>query len=1143
MKSGITKKILMVGVSSIAFTIAGCGDKSTSGNEDKNNVHTVSTKARLPECDKSIYGDIYFVEKENTYYTCVDDFWEKTEDVPENATGSSSSTTVNEGDTAKVETIAVDSVNVTGFAHKGPFVDGSAVSITGLDSTDAKALFKGKVAGDSGYFLVKNVSLKNQFALVSVYGNYMNEVSGKKSSAKTTLEALMDLSKDSTVNVTLFSHLAAARARELVDVQGFNYNAAMDKAYDELALAVSGLVALSRPELADSLKSLNFKKANLNGGDLTTAALYAVSILMQADLSLSGYVKRLNAVAASFAESGDLSKILKEVSAMADYASFKDSANGYAALRLNAEKFNLAESVPDFENILYTFWIGQYGLGECTADLEETTKENTDELSENFGLKYVCTSKRWHKATELEQKIGLCIEKTSGKISKAGEDSYYCENGEWHLMTALERNLGLCRDSTAGKIGEFDNSKYYCEKNVWNEMTDIEKSIGLCRDSTEKSFGDAEGAYYYCDGEAWQSVNEVEYNLKSICSDTTSDLFQYAVETIGSKFTLEKYYYCDSKKWTQISFVEYQLEKFCSTENHKEVAYTGDSAYYCEYNADNNGFVWRLLTKVEEKIGICNQGIKDSVGWTGKMDAASFRKPLPDTTDKDGKYYACNGTEWVSAERSEYWYGLCDSRNEGEYMDWGYLVNASRDSVTLVNGNVITAIAAAAAVLATLGEDNATLYSQCVSGKWIPSTEIDNFTGKVKCAAANKNHVAYAGGFAFRCEYNAGNYAWRQLSYVEEKLGVCEQNIMDSVGWTGKMDAASFRKPLPDTTDKDGKYYACNGAEWVPAERSEYWYGLCDSRNEGEYMDWGYLGGAKRDSVSLINGKLSTAVIAALATISTTGDGTLMYAQCVNGIWTPSSEIDNFLGKAKCNYTSQPVTLGGFEQQCNGSKWINYLRDDRDNQLYRVTKIDGQWWMAENLNYAYTGGIRFICTWEKDDPDYYEYDSTSFCYNNNPSNCNTYGRLYTWSAAMDSAGLVDKNNRVTNAAGSMGCGEGTLCTPNTLHRGVCPKGWHIPTEDDLDNISKRALSSSEWWSNCNSTFNRINTYGFSALPAGNWNSDYYGFFSSLGTYTAFWSTAEVKKSTAWSIAIDCNDRSAKNGRTKYSGLSIRCVKD
>lgn len=69
--------------------------------------------------------------------------------------------------------------------------------------------------------------------------------------------------------------------------------------------------------------------------------------------------------------------------------------------------------------------------------------------------------------------------------------------------------------------------------------------------------------------------------------------------------------------------------------------------------------------------------------------------------------------------------------------------------------------------------------------------------------------------------------------------------------------------------------------------------------------------------------------------------------------------------------------------------------DSRDGQVYKTVAIDTQTWMAENLNYAYKG-VKF-------NYEGYISDSTSWCYDNKVTNCDKYGRLYTWSAVMDSA--------------------------------------------------------------------------------------------------------------------------------------------
>ena len=105
-----------------------------------------------------------------------------------------------------------------------------------------------------------------------------------------------------------------------------------------------------------------------------------------------------------------------------------------------------------------------------------------------------------------------------------------------------------------------------------------------------------------------------------------------------------------------------------------------------------------------------------------------------------------------------------------------------------------------------------------------------------------------------------------------------------------------------------------------------------------------------------------------------------------------------------------------------GSKYdaaANTLKDLRDGRTYRTTKIGSQVWMAENLNYE---------------------TPNSYCYNDSTEYCETYGRLYTIAAAVDSIGVF-------GSAGK-GCGFYTNCSLEGTVRGVCPSGWHLPDADE-----------------------------------------------------------------------------------------------
>ncbi|MBX7150615.1 caspase family protein [bacterium] len=159
--------------------------------------------------------------------------------------------------------------------------------------------------------------------------------------------------------------------------------------------------------------------------------------------------------------------------------------------------------------------------------------------------------------------------------------------------------------------------------------------------------------------------------------------------------------------------------------------------------------------------------------------------------------------------------------------------------------------------------------------------------------------------------------------------------------------------------------------------------------------------------------------------------------------------------------------------------------DLRDGETYKTIKIGNQVWMAENLNYDAGEG--------------------TYCYDDKASNCNQYGRLYTWEAA----------NRAV------------------------PPGWHLPSKSEFEQLLNYLGGSGG-----NAYYEMIKTDGcsFPVLFAG-WRS-YNGPYDGRGSYARFWSSSELNTSYAWYLYVISYAREVNlYDYNKNNGLSIRCVKD
>jgi len=173
--------------------------------------------------------------------------------------------------------------------------------------------------------------------------------------------------------------------------------------------------------------------------------------------------------------------------------------------------------------------------------------------------------------------------------------------------------------------------------------------------------------------------------------------------------------------------------------------------------------------------------------------------------------------------------------------------------------------------------------------------------------------------------------------------------------------------------------------------------------------------------------------------------------------------------------------------------------DTRDGQAYKTVKIGTQTWMAQNLNYRT--------------------ERRSCCYENNPDNCEKYGRLYNWETAKI----------------------------------ACPNGWRLPDTADWNSLvttvggreiaGKKLKSTSGWNDYKGKSDNGTDDFGFSALPGGFRESN--GNFNGVGDGGAWWTATERNSDKAYFRMMANNgvNRVVETSHSKNGGNSVRCIQN
>jgi len=213
---------------------------------------------------------------------------------------------------------------------------------------------------------------------------------------------------------------------------------------------------------------------------------------------------------------------------------------------------------------------------------------------------------------------------------------------------------------------------------------------------------------------------------------------------------------------------------------------------------------------------------------------------------------------------------------------------------------------------------------------------------------------------------------------------------------------------------------------------------------------------------------------------------------------------------------------------CPGDSTVTY-----EGQVYNTIQIFSQCWLKENLNV----GTMIQGTEDMTDNGIME----KYCYDNQPDSCAKYGglyQLYQWDEMM----------QYTIQQGA---------------QGICPQGWHLPTDEEWKVLegavdSQYGIGDNTWdihgigrgydvGTNLKTTsgwlaYNGDDLYGFSVLPGGRREGD--GSFSDMDMFGIIWaSTEDSNLYSRFRSFSYLGPASARGVWSKLYGYMVRCLKD
>ncbi len=260
--------------------------------------------------------------------------------------------------------------------------------------------------------------------------------------------------------------------------------------------------------------------------------------------------------------------------------------------------------------------------------------------------------------------------------------------------------------------------------------------------------------------------------------------------------------------------------------------------------------------------------------------------------------------------------------------------------------------------------------------------------------------------------------------------------------------------------------------------------------------------------------------------------GTAIVSGCTNAQacnYNPAANVDNgscLIQGTACNDNNANTTNDVINGSCvcsgtavgNGTYVPGNGATDIDGNTYTSIIINGQEWMQQNLAVTKYRNGDPIPTGLSDATWTNAISGAFAIYNNDAANNTLYGKLYNWHAVNDS-------------------------------RGLCPTGWHVPSDAEWttletnlggSSVAGGKMKATTGWNSPNT--GATNESGFTGFPGGYRNFN--GSYNLVGNLGYWWSSSEFDSIYAWfRLLYYSNSNDYRDFNYKHYGFSVRCVRD